>query len=260
MNSTRPSQRDPQFVSTLASGVHLLMCFTPGEPSLGNKDLVERTGLSKPTVSRLTRTLVTLGYLRINRQTGKYLLGAATLSIGYPLIAGLKVRQIARPLMRELAESVQGVVSLGMRDRTQMIYLDAVLSEHSQISTRELGAAVPIMGTAIGRAWLAVAGPVERTEVLNQIFIKDPAQYHANAALIAGSMLAFEQQGYATNRGVVTGVYGFAVALEPSPGHQRIIFNCSVSHHLGEFHRIEKSVAPALVHLVRTVEQAMGLR
>jgi hypothetical protein len=33
-----------------------------------------------------------------------------------------------------------------------------------------------------------------------------------------------------------------------------------VSHHLGDFHRIEKAVAPALVQLVRTVEQAMGLR
>ena len=252
--------KDPQFVTTLANGLQILMSFSPGESALGNKDLVERTGLSKSTVSRLTQTLVALGYLRVHPESRKYLLGAATLSLGYPLIAGLKVRQIARPLMRELAESVHGAVSLGMRDRTQMIYVDAVLAEESHISARELGTAVPIMATAIGRAWLAAASASERTEALNQISIKDPDQYQDGVALVAPSLLAFEQVGYATNRGLNTGVYGFAVPLERIPGHQRVIFNCSVSHRYGEFHVIEKMVAPALVQLVTTVASAMALR
>ena len=45
---------DRQFATTLARGLEVLRCFTPLEPLLGNKEISVRTGLPKPTVSRLT--------------------------------------------------------------------------------------------------------------------------------------------------------------------------------------------------------------
>src|SRR5882762_7276525 len=95
---------DRQFATTLARGLEVLRCFTPLEPLLGNKEISVRTGLPKPTVSRLTYTLTKLGYLRHNMRLGKYQLGSAVLSIGYPLLASMNVRQVARPLMKELAD------------------------------------------------------------------------------------------------------------------------------------------------------------
>jgi len=53
---------DRQFATTLARGLEVLRCFTPLEPLLGNKEISVRTGLPKPTVSRLTYTLTKLGY------------------------------------------------------------------------------------------------------------------------------------------------------------------------------------------------------
>ena len=91
---------DRQFATTLARGLEVLRCFTPLEPLLGNKEISVRTGLPKPTVSRLTYTLTKLGYLRHNMRLGKYQLGSAVLSIGYPLLASMNVRQVARPHMR----------------------------------------------------------------------------------------------------------------------------------------------------------------
>lgn len=55
---------DNETARTLSKGFELLRSFRPGEQYLGNKELAERTGLSKPTVSRLTGVLVQLGYLR----------------------------------------------------------------------------------------------------------------------------------------------------------------------------------------------------
>ena len=86
---------DRQFATTLARGLEVLRCFTPLEPLLGNKEISVRTGLPKPTVSRLTYTLTKLGYLRHNMRLGKYQLGSAVLSIGYPLLASMNVRQVA---------------------------------------------------------------------------------------------------------------------------------------------------------------------
>ncbi len=63
---------DRLFASTLARGMQILRCFTPLEPALGNKELARRTGLSPPTISRFTYTLVKLGYLRPDTLSGKY--------------------------------------------------------------------------------------------------------------------------------------------------------------------------------------------
>ena len=78
----------PQFATTLAHGLAILGCFANGSPVLGNKDIAEQLGMSRPTVSRLTFTLVGLGYLRRDGRTGKYSLGPAVLSLGYPLLVG----------------------------------------------------------------------------------------------------------------------------------------------------------------------------
>ncbi len=52
---------DPDFATTLAHGLQLLQCFTIAAPALNNKELSERTGLSKATISRLTYTLAARG-------------------------------------------------------------------------------------------------------------------------------------------------------------------------------------------------------
>ena len=54
---------DRKFITALARGLEVLRAFTPTEGLLGNGEIAERTGLPKPTVSRLTYTLTKLGYL-----------------------------------------------------------------------------------------------------------------------------------------------------------------------------------------------------
>ena len=61
MNAPRKTpRRTPGAVlnRSLERGLLLLRAFGPGADTLGNSDLVGRTGLPKATVSRLARTLV----------------------------------------------------------------------------------------------------------------------------------------------------------------------------------------------------------
>ncbi|MBL8492367.1 MAG: IclR family transcriptional regulator, partial [Rhodocyclaceae bacterium] len=117
-------EKDRHFVTALARGLQLLRCFKRGERWLGNQDFAQRSGLPKPTVSRLTYTLTRLGYLEYSPSLGKYSLGAGVLSLSYPYMSGLNVREVARPLMQELADHAQGAVSLGARDGLHMIYVE----------------------------------------------------------------------------------------------------------------------------------------
>jgi Fic family protein len=55
--------RHPQFVIALARGIAILNSFERSNGLLGNQEIARLTNLPKATVSRLTFTLASLGYL-----------------------------------------------------------------------------------------------------------------------------------------------------------------------------------------------------
>ena len=161
--------KDRQFANTLARGLEILRCFRVGEPLLGNKEIAQRTGFPKATVSRLTHTLIELGYLRRNGELGKYELASAVLSIGYPLLGNMRIRQVARPFMKELADQVNGSVSAGLRDRINMVYVETCRANEALPRRPDIGSSLPIVQSAMGRAWLAAATENEREHALREI-------------------------------------------------------------------------------------------
>src|SRR5215813_15274922 len=100
--STAEAQTDPSFATTLAHGLDVLAAFRNDPGPLSNAELAAHTGLSRPTVSRLTYTLAQLGYLKRGAK-GRFVLGLGVLATAYPLLSAIKVRQTARPLMRDFA-------------------------------------------------------------------------------------------------------------------------------------------------------------
>src|SRR5437762_2520656 len=99
--TTLETQSDPSFATTLAHGLDVLAAFRRSPGPLSNAELAAHTGLSRPTVSRLTYTLAQLGYLK--RDAKGFVLGLGVLAAAYPVLSALKVRQLARPLMRDFA-------------------------------------------------------------------------------------------------------------------------------------------------------------
>ncbi|MDR3098911.1 MAG: IclR family transcriptional regulator [Paraburkholderia sp.] len=258
---TPADEPDRQFATTLASGLDLLLAFRVGEAVLGNKDFAERTGLSRPTVARLTHTLTELGYLRHDAALGKYRLGAAVLSTSYSLLAGLHIRQIARPLMKALADRIGGAVSLGLRERTDMVYVETARSTEQIAFTPDIGATLPMLSTAMGRAWLCRASAQEREEALNRIKLADPAAWRRYVPQLAGIRSAFEQRGYCACRAEWRDdVYGFAVPLARALEGRVFVVNCGVPVEGMAFATLESAVAPQLVTLVQELETLLGMR
>lgn len=147
--------RDRRFVTALARGLAILRCFKRSERWLANSEIASRTGLPRPTVSRLTYTLTRLGYLEHSQKLEKYALGASVLALGHAFLAGEDVRTAARPLMQALAEEVQASVILGALDQTQMVVLEVCHGSNAFHIRREVGERLPHGTTALGRAYLA---------------------------------------------------------------------------------------------------------
>ena len=251
---------DRQFATTLARGLEVLRCFTPLEPMLGNKEISVRTGLPKPTVSRLTYTLTKLGYLRHNIRLGKYQLGSAVLSIGYPLLASMSVRQIARPHMKELADYCNGSVSMGIRDRLNMVYVESCRSGNGLTSLPDIGTAVPIAQAAIGRAYLAACTPPERESLLNQMKVKQPELLRKYRAQLDRGLDDVRSRGFCTSVGELRReVHAVGVPMRRSIDGEIVSFNCGVPAFMLKKGQLEEDIGPRLVTTVRNIEAALGI-
>lgn len=243
---------DRQFASTLARGLEILRCFTPERPVLGNRELADLTGLSKPTISRFTYTLTELGYLRPDRLSGKYQLGTAVLTLSYPLLANIPLRQVVRPQMRELAERVGGSVSLCMRERLKLVYVETARSRSLRAQRySDIGMSHPIIATANGRAYLAACTPEERTTLLNEIRVKTP-EHWAQWGASAEQMMAFcLEQGFAYSYGEYRpDVATVGVPYRPATGGELYVFNCVLGSLAVKPGQLERETGPALLAMV----------
>jgi DNA-binding IclR family transcriptional regulator len=250
---------DRQFATTLARGLEVLRCFTPLEAMLGNKEISVRTGLPKPTVSRLTYTLTKLGYLRHNMRMGKYQLGSAVLSIGYPLLASMSIRQIARPFMKELADHANGSVNMGIRDRLSMVYVEACRSGNLT-TLPDIGTAIPIAQSVIGRAFLYACTPAEREAVLNQMKVKEPEMLRKYKAQIDKSLLDIRSKGYCVSNGELRReVHAVGVPMRRNVDGEIVTFNCGIPAFTVKKGQLEDDIGPRLVAMVRNIEAAIGV-
>ncbi|KOF53011.1 IclR family transcriptional regulator, partial [Achromobacter sp. DMS1] len=152
--ATQPPAQSPDFITALARGLDVLRCFRHGAGALGNLDLARLTGLPKPTISRITYTLTELGYLRYHGDTGKYSPGYGVLALGYGLLAGLEVRELAKSSMNELAAATGAAVALGAFDGDAMTYVEAVHGSSALYLRLPVGYRASL-DSAMGLAYLA---------------------------------------------------------------------------------------------------------
>ncbi|WP_432786109.1 IclR family transcriptional regulator [Oligella sp. MSHR50489EDL] len=160
-------------VNSLARGLDILRCFSAVEPTLSNSEIAAYTRLPRSTVSRLTNTLLSLGYLRFNEETKRYQVGAAVLGLGYAALANLRIIDVARPHMQTFADSTKTLVSLATRDRLSMMYLESCSSDSSLTFKMGRGINMPMLSTSIGRAFLATVSDSERTYLIEKLLEKE---------------------------------------------------------------------------------------
>ena len=213
--------------ASLTRGLDILRSFTAEDATLGNQELIERTGLPKATVSRLTATLVSLGYLHYDTQLGRYSIGPATVSLGYSALSSSAVVHMAQPLMQELADRTGVAVALGTRDGLEMVYLANCRSQ-SPVSLRlNVGSRLPIWRTAMGLAYLAEMRPDIRNDVVAQMIAQDPAQQTRIRDAVAQAIDSHARHGFVASFGTwYSYINAVGVAFRPTDGSPLVAITC----------------------------------
>jgi DNA-binding IclR family transcriptional regulator len=245
--------------SSLSKGFEILRAFQPGEQYLGNKEFSRRTGLSKSTVSRLTGVLVRLGYLRYSSQLGRYALGIALLSLSHPMLSGLAIRHIARPYMKELADNIGGQVSLGMRDGGNIVYIESCRSLDHTLTVPEIGAAIPIVSSAIGRAYLTTMSPARLAQMCFELRQRDDAAWQRHKGSIDQALADMRDLGFTRSMGDIRPeIRSCGVALRTRVDSEVVVINCGVPTHLLRRNQLEREIGPKLVSTARAIDAACG--
>jgi len=269
MKKTRPDmdddalaegREDRHFVTALARGLDVLACFRSGETLLGNQELAERARLPKSTVSRLTYTLTRLGYLEFLPAAQKYTLGIGTLTLGQAYLAGLDVREVARPLMQELADSAGATVALGAPHGTDMVFLEICHGNPVFMMRVAVGQRVPHGMTALGRAYIAALSPAERERFGAEYKPRVPAAEWVRLTALSDQAIAdVEDHGFCCSLGDWSEeVFAAGVPMVSADGHRILAFSCSGPVHEMTRERLLNDIGPRLVQLRDRVHASLG--
>lgn len=250
--------KDRQFVTALARGLELLRCFGLGEQYLGITELARRTGIPKPSVSRLAGTLTKLGYLKLSASIGKYGLGSGVLSLGYAMLSNLDIRQVAKPFMQQLADYSRVSVSIGIRDRLSMVYIETIRSNAPIALQHGVGARLSLATSAIGRAYLAAMPESDRKFLMDHIRLRDKARWSSIKAGIEQAIRDYAERGFCISIGDWDKeIVGVGVPFENSDGSM-MAFNCGGPAFVLSREKLEQDIGPKLVSLVQRVGSAIG--
>jgi DNA-binding IclR family transcriptional regulator len=251
--------KDRQFVTALARGLEILRCFRPGESYLTNTEMARRTGLPKPTISRLTHTLTKLGYLNFSVDQGRYQLGAGVLALGYTLLANLDVRTLARPAMQELAEYAQCSVAIGIREGLGMVYVESCRGSAAVTMRRDTGSRIPLGTTAMGKAYLCGLPQKDRDFLMDHIRLLDEARWPKIKADIEQGFKDYEALGFCLSSGLWEAkISAVGVPLIDADPARSMGFNCGGPSFLLPREVLVNDLGPRLVQVVRDVAVSMG--
>ncbi|MEO8296426.1 MAG: IclR family transcriptional regulator [Burkholderiales bacterium] len=215
-----PPAKDADFVTALARGMRILTCFGVGETELGNGQIARRSGLPPATVARLTHTLTELGYLRNVPHRPKYALSAQVLSIGYPVLAGLPERELARPHLKALADATGGSVCMAVAEGLRAVYIEVSRGiDAGQLP--DIGVRRPLLDSSVGRALFVDMDRAEQAAVLNQSCLQQPERAEV---LRQGAQQAIDDQARygmcRTENLVMMGWSAVAMPLRGLGGHR----------------------------------------
>jgi len=211
-------------VQSLERAFGILETMANAGGTLGLSELATRAGLPLPTIHRLVRTLVDLGYLR-QEPSRQYALGPRLIWLGES--SARMLGTWARPYLSDLVEGLGESANLAMLDGDQIVYVGQVQSRQSMRMFTEVGRRVSPHCTAVGKALLATIDPAEVRALLGRTGMQaHTGQTITDPLAFAAQLERVLEQGYATDEGEQElGVRCVAVAVPQAPS--RIAFSVS---------------------------------
>ncbi|MEO1307839.1 MAG: IclR family transcriptional regulator [Pseudomonadota bacterium] len=194
---------DRKFVTALARGLDVLRALSAHPKGLGNTALAKATNLPKPTIARLTHTLIELGYVRFDTVTGTYCVTPKLLALGANAADRLDIAALAGPELAALRDGPNPGITASLVEivGARVVFRSVAQSRQQNALWMQAGIMAHVLETAVGRAMLAASDPPQQEQLLEAIKAVDPREDDTVLADFHTGQAEFKTQGYCTGFG-----------------------------------------------------------
>jgi DNA-binding IclR family transcriptional regulator len=158
-------------ITALHRGLKLLALVGEAQKPLAAGEIARLSNLHASTVHRFLVNLESAGFLRREDSTGKYQLGPACVSLGRAALDRLDVHRVSLPHLQELNRLTRETVHLTVRQDLTAVYVEKLESPEPLRIFSQVGAAVPLHCTGVGKVLLAYAKPEDLKSLLPRLVL-----------------------------------------------------------------------------------------
>jgi len=252
--SQNKEENDRQFVTALGRGLIILAAFEHNE-RLTHQQLCQMTELPKATITRLIHTLTTLGFLRTN-DYGQYQLGSSAARLSATAWSRHDMVAAAEPLLRQFASENEVSVNLATEVEGEMRYHACCRSPARLSVNLQVGSAVPVARTAIGRAFYTVSSQARQAVIINNLQENlSVEEYNDAQTALASAAEHYEKYGYTVSDGEFsTDILAVAVGVyDVATGQYAYSLNASVPSANWEADEYAAMIVPKLQTLAERI-------
>jgi DNA-binding IclR family transcriptional regulator len=177
---------------TLARGLRLLDAIADNREGVAVRDLAAAVGLPRSIVQRLLHTLEAEGFLERHPSQVGFRLSIKLWSLGCTAVRRLNVRDVARPVLEDLARKTNEMVKIGVLDGQDVVYMDGIECPQAVRAYVPIGGRLPAHSIATGKAILAYL-PADKLATTTSAGV--------NAEALSKELERTRKRGYAINRG-----------------------------------------------------------
>ena len=185
-------------VQSLERAFGLLEVIAAHRGAMSLSELATSSGLPPPTLHRLARTLVDLGYLR-QEPSRRYALGPRPFLLAES--STMMLNAVALPHLSHLVDEIGETANLAMLDGDQVAYVAQAPGCHSMRMFTEVGRRVQPHCTAVGKALLAATTDEEVRALLQRTglprhtphTVTDPDEFLAQLGRVRDSGYAMDE-------------------------------------------------------------------
>jgi DNA-binding IclR family transcriptional regulator len=194
------AERPPYEVRAISRALEVLDAIQGSGGGISLNELVEQSGLTKPTVFRMVRNLEHGGLVERVAGADRYRLGLRCVALGQAYLEQVDFRREALPVLERLRDSYNETVHLAVLDEhLRVVYLEKLEGRQAVgIMMSAVGRSAPSYCTGLGKALLSARDddPVAVLEARGDLVRKTPTTIWRSEAL-RRELRTIRERGYA---------------------------------------------------------------
>lgn len=148
------------------------------EGSMGLMEISKELDLHKSTVHRILNSLVYLGYVRQEAESGKYNLTFKLVELSTQILDHQDILKLTRPHLKSLMEQTGETVHLVQVDGCEAVYIDKVEAYQNSIRlVSRVGSRIPLYCSGVGKAILATMSESAVKQIWDNSVIQQKTPY-----------------------------------------------------------------------------------